>query len=710
MIATILVIDLVGYSERLAWLEEQIPGSGATLNQQIESMVASAVQSARLRLEEALLKFTGDGAILKVADTDLAHRIAVSLQHASQAHNTEKKTELAKRIYRVGIATGEVTAYESASGSTDHGGTTIGRAARMEAGCKPGDVTVDEATWKALPGDLRSLYSGPEVLVDKNKAEFLAYRCQPGTAYSGVTAQSIGPMADAQRSKPLATRASLANPTSPANHAAKLDAKDHAMSNSPLMHHGVMISSTYVDVKHLRAVLMQAATAAGLFPRAMEHDQPAPNADVIDNSLKMVREASAYVLLIGHRYGQRPVCVHRNPNDLSICELEFEEALRLGRPIQLYLLSKAFPIGAEHVDKQAFDVASLEAFRKRAKSMDGNGGVNRIYKEVNSKRELEIAATSSMLTLKQSLDGGQVAPRHGPSAIVPATTSRAADVADRSADQDEVTSFLRAMQSLFDQAGPLFDWASSQGWTGGTPGSITSALSGADPVHTRTMPALFMSDVIAPMESDLASGELALSDARARVRKRLVDCMSTALSLSMEPGRRQQFLTTRDLRRVPAKTIVGMDLAVRKNALNNLERVAGGVGDAVRSKHSAQPMIETGEGRDRRWGILGHFASMVSQLNEEGQEVRIVSQADEDFWGGKFRAEGLLGHERLLVVSGLNGHDRMLSQSDIDWFARVGIRTVILEGDQAGAFWFIDEPLLVGITTSFLAFLDRCFK
>jgi hypothetical protein len=42
MIQSILVIDLVGYSERLEWPEEQIAGSGAIRNRQIEAMVAGA--------------------------------------------------------------------------------------------------------------------------------------------------------------------------------------------------------------------------------------------------------------------------------------------------------------------------------------------------------------------------------------------------------------------------------------------------------------------------------------------------------------------------------------------------------------------------------------------------------------------------------------------------------------------------------------------
>ena len=173
---SILVIDLVGYSERLAALEEQVCNAGETLNRQIEEFVSAAITLARLELASTILKFTGDGAILKAPDAERAHRIAIALQEASADFNRGKQTELGKRVFRVGIASGEVSSYESASGAIDHGGSTIGRAARMEAGCKAGGVMLDELSFKKLPADLRSLYRGPETLVDKNRAEYAAYR------------------------------------------------------------------------------------------------------------------------------------------------------------------------------------------------------------------------------------------------------------------------------------------------------------------------------------------------------------------------------------------------------------------------------------------------------------------------------------------------------------------------------------------------------
>ncbi len=218
------------------------------------------------------------------------------------------------------------------------------------------------------------------------------------------------------------------------------------MSDEPVMHLSVMISSTFVDVKGLRSILIKAAMGAGLHPRAMEHDQVMPDADVVDNSLKMVREAFAYVLLIGHRYGQRPVCATRNPRQLSITELEFNEALRLGRPIQLYLLSNSYPVAREHIDTDPANLESLKNFRQRAKSMDGSGGVNRIYKEVSSKKEFEIAVGPLMLGLKQSLQTTSTSRKSKPT-----KPSTVADPGSTDSAKPTTTRLQRAVEKILNE-------------------------------------------------------------------------------------------------------------------------------------------------------------------------------------------------------------------------------------------------------------------
>jgi hypothetical protein len=184
---------------------------------------------------------------------------------------------------------------------------------------------------------------------------------------------------------------------------------------APQMHHAVMVSSTYVDLQDLRKILIDAALSAGLYPEAMEHDSALAGPDVIESSLEKVRRAAGYVLLIGHRYGQQPPCATRNPKQLSITELEYEEAISRGRASIVIMLGEDYPLPPKHVDRSDVLVAKLEQLRTRAKSLDGSGnGVHRVYKVVSSESELRQAATRSMLDLAQSLRGRVDA--QGPSA------------------------------------------------------------------------------------------------------------------------------------------------------------------------------------------------------------------------------------------------------------------------------------------------------
>jgi hypothetical protein len=90
---------------------------------------------------------------------------------------------------------------------------------------------------------------------------------------------------------------------------------------APLQYQGVMVSSTFTDLKEHRAALIRAFKSQGLTEVAMENDSAKPELDVIDSSLQMVRDGSAYIGVISRKYGQTPKCPQRNPNNVSITEL-----------------------------------------------------------------------------------------------------------------------------------------------------------------------------------------------------------------------------------------------------------------------------------------------------------------------------------------------------------------------------------------------------
>ncbi|MBS1827997.1 MAG: DUF4062 domain-containing protein [Acidobacteria bacterium] len=132
---------------------------------------------------------------------------------------------------------------------------------------------------------------------------------------------------------------------------------------------GVMISGTFEDLAHCRLALMKAALATKFFPVAMEHDPTKPATDLIEASLSMVREASAYIGVIGRRYGHVPRCRNRNPKKLSLTELEFNEALRLNLPTILFVMGPEYPQADTHREQNPSKQRQLSAFLKRAERL-----------------------------------------------------------------------------------------------------------------------------------------------------------------------------------------------------------------------------------------------------------------------------------------------------------------------------------------------------
>ena len=109
-------------------------------------------------------------------------------------------------------------------------------------------------------------------------------------------------------------------------------------SFAPRQYLGVMVSSTFRYLEAHRAALMRAIEGQGLHAVAMEQDAALPGGTVVDSSLRKVRDAAAYIGVISFRYGQVPDSAEGNPERLSLTELEFREARRLGRPMLIFIM------------------------------------------------------------------------------------------------------------------------------------------------------------------------------------------------------------------------------------------------------------------------------------------------------------------------------------------------------------------------------------
>ena len=127
----------------------------------------------------------------------------------------------------------------------------------------------------------------------------------------------------------------------------------------------------------------------------MEYDSAKPVGDVIDSSLQMVRDSAAYILVISRKYGQTPECPTQNPDQLSITELEFNEAQQLNRPTLLYIMGDEHDIKIADIERDAAKETKLNAFRERAK-IDQVSNVNRVYAVFESLADFKDKLPSSL--------------------------------------------------------------------------------------------------------------------------------------------------------------------------------------------------------------------------------------------------------------------------------------------------------------------------
>ena len=165
------------------------------------------------------------------------------------------------------------------------------------------------------------------------------------------------------------------------------------MSDAPKSFEGIMVSSTFSDLKAHRQEVIDAISRLGFHPEVMEHSG-ASTADVITKSLQMVRDCSVYVLIISHKYGQTPKD-SRNPDGLSITELEFNEAVRLGLPRLLFLMADDHVLLKDHVELSAANRRKLKNFKERAKRSNPDAAgkpVHCVWEAFASKEQLGTAA------------------------------------------------------------------------------------------------------------------------------------------------------------------------------------------------------------------------------------------------------------------------------------------------------------------------------
>jgi TolB-like protein/Tfp pilus assembly protein PilF len=176
MKSTAVLVDLVGYSDMSRLLEDSL-GVQATLslNQQVQRLIGDALSECGGAAADNVVMTTGDGALLTFTTPDQALDFAVRLHRCAGRHNAGVTEPRARRVFRVGISTGEI-AVDPNTGSP--AGMAISRAARLEAKADPGGVLIDSESWNAASSVPKAGYHGPEDISGKRDEHFEAYRTQ----------------------------------------------------------------------------------------------------------------------------------------------------------------------------------------------------------------------------------------------------------------------------------------------------------------------------------------------------------------------------------------------------------------------------------------------------------------------------------------------------------------------------------------------------
>ena len=137
-------------------------------------------------------------------------------------------------------------------------------------------------------------------------------------------------------------------------------------------HRDVFISSTTRDLEKHRQVSRDAVWRANLFPLMMERDF-ATIEDPIEYSLNLVRDAEIYVGIFALRYGYVPDDPERNPDGLSITELEYRFAMQRDIPVLIFIMADDHQIEAGNIETDSAKMLKLNRLKEelRAKHVVG---------------------------------------------------------------------------------------------------------------------------------------------------------------------------------------------------------------------------------------------------------------------------------------------------------------------------------------------------
>gem|GEM_PF-2016340 len=176
---TIVVIDMVGFSNVARVLEESLDAHSVIgLSRQIQAFVDRALTQLPEEHVHRVVARTGDGVILLFEKAEDAHCFAFHIHVFASEHNVQRNESLAERRFRIGMATGDLSASRAQDGQVEYAGIIIANAVRLEGAGVAGEILVDRNTFSALSVDSKRLYGEEETVKGKRAETFIARRCR----------------------------------------------------------------------------------------------------------------------------------------------------------------------------------------------------------------------------------------------------------------------------------------------------------------------------------------------------------------------------------------------------------------------------------------------------------------------------------------------------------------------------------------------------
>jgi tetratricopeptide (TPR) repeat protein len=172
----------------------------------------------------------------------------------------------------------------------------------------------------------------------------------------------------------------------------------------------IMVSSTTVDLPEHRREAADAIQRLGHTAVVMEHGSAEWQSDAIKFSLERVEQSQVYVGVFALRYGHVPEDPVRNPQRLSVTELEYRHAVRLGIPTLIFLADENHPFTRKQIDFDEEKCAKLERLRAELQS----SGICAFFDSPEKLREEVIVSLQRLQVRLTQPSPAAAAPREAP--------------------------------------------------------------------------------------------------------------------------------------------------------------------------------------------------------------------------------------------------------------------------------------------------------